>query len=497
MAGTLGASIKKIRTSDLRVGMFVHKAESPWLSTPFMFNGYEVVSEKEIQTLVDYEIDTVYIDISRGLDVGDAAPPIKHTETKALTENDTFSVSFDNFRMAHESPADLYWKDPDGAFKMILKKGLSINDEVAELFKGRGITTVNIPNSQKPAYDAYMRSIENIREKQKSSGFAEAFLDPRKVEEHYNFMNDYHTISAYVLVVNTKPGFDIYIKENLNVKVAHTATEKLDGDKIELWKLNDSNLLIRIMKQDMDAYQSYLLEHTKKSSDVKARVSFVRENSKLIVESLAQNPRSEQLMKDTKQSVTDLTSTIMENPTTFYSLMKINNYDYYTFTHSVNVATLSLALAIAAGMTAKADLADLGLGSLLHDLGKSRVESKLINKPGKLTDTEYVKVQNHVILGYEMLQGNKSIPERALYPLLQHHEKLTGTGYPNKLPAEKIHIFGRIASIIDIYDALTTERVYKKAFRPFDALALITKTEGEFDKDLVTTFIKLIHKQEK
>ena len=120
----------------------------------------------------------------------------------------------------------------------------------------------------------------------------------------------------------------------------------------------------------------------------------------------------------------------------------------------------------------------------------------LINKPGKLTDIEYVKVKNHVMLGYEMLQGNKAMPERALLPLLQHHEKLTGNGYPNKLPADKIHLFGRISGIIDIYDALTTERAYKKAFRPFDALTLITKTEGEFDKELIAVFIKLIHKQE-
>lgn len=477
--------------------MFVHKAESPWLSTPFMFDGYEVSSQAEIQTLIDYDIQTVYIDIARGIDVGSAPRPIPQEATEALQEKDTFAAAFSDFHMAHEAPVDMYWKGPPGEFKMTLKKGLAINEEVVELFKTRGIENVNIPNVQKPLYDAYIRRIENLREKQKSAGFADAFVDPRKVEAHYNFMNEYHAISPYALMPGTKPGFDIFAREAPTISIAHKADDKLEGDKLDSWKADDTNLLIRIHKEAMAAYQAYLMEHTKKSNDTKARASFVRENSKLIVESLAQNPRSEVLMKETKQSVTDLTDVIMKNPTTFYGLMKINNYDYYTFTHSVNVATLSLALAMAAGIDDAKDLADLGLGSILHDLGKSKVENNLINKPGKLTDTEYVKVKNHVILGYEMLKGNKSIPERSMYPLLQHHEKLTGNGYPNKLKASQIHIFGRISAIIDIYDALTTERAYKKAFRPFDALTLITKTEGEFDKELIAVFIKLVHKQEK
>jgi HD-GYP domain-containing protein (c-di-GMP phosphodiesterase class II) len=497
MMKSAGENIKKIRTSDLRVGMFVHKAESPWLSTPFMFDGYEVASQKEIQTLLDYDIQTVYIDVARGMDVGEAPRPAPQAETRQVKAMETFTVSFSDFHLANEAPVDIYWKGADGEFKMALKKGLTISEEVSELFRERGIEKVNVPDSQKPLYEAYMRRIESLREKQKIEGFADAFVDPRKVEAHYNFMNDYHPISPFVLVPGSKAGFDIFLRKMSYINISHKSGDKLEAGKIDSWKHGDSNLLIRAGKEAVDAYQAYMMEHTQKSHDPKARSSFVRENSKLIVESLARNPRSEELMKATSQSVTDLTDVVMNNPTTFYGLMKINNYDYYTFTHSVNVATLSIALAMAAGITDKEELADLGLGSILHDLGKSKVESNLINKPGKLTDIEYVKVKNHVILGYEMLQGNKSIPERALLPLLQHHEKLTGNGYPNKLASDKIHIFGRIAGIIDIYDALTTERTYKKAFRPFDALTLITKTEGEFDKELIAIFIKLIHKQEK
>jgi HD-GYP domain-containing protein (c-di-GMP phosphodiesterase class II) len=462
-----------------------------------MFDGYEVASLKEIQTLLDYDIQTVYIDVERGMDVGEAPRPAPQAESKQVDEKGTFTVNFSDFHLANESPVDIFWKGADGEFKMALKKGLTISEEVSELFADRGIEKVQVPIAQKPLYEAYMRRIESVRDKQRSDGFADAFVDPRKVAAHHKFMDDYHPISPFVLVSGSKVEFDIFIRKMSYINVSHKAGDKLDAGKIDTWKRNDSNLLIRALKENIDAYQAYMMEHTNKSHDPKARSSFVRENSKLIVESLSKNPRSEELMKATSQSVIDLTDVVMKNPTTFYGLMKINNYDYYTFTHSVNVATLSIALAMAAGITDKKELGDLGLGSILHDLGKSKVETGIINKPGKLTDIEYTKVKNHVMLGYEMLHGNKSIPERALLPLLQHHEKLTGSGYPNKLTADKIHIFGRIAGIIDIYDALTTERAYKKAFRPFDALTLITKTEGEFDKELIGIFIRLIHKQEK
>ena len=386
-------SIRKIRTSDLRVGMFVHKAESPWLSTPFMFDGYKLTSQTQIQTLLDYDIQTVYIDISRGMDVGETPPPAPQPEIMRMEEKGTFIVSFSDFHLANESPVDMYWKSLDGEFKMALKKGLAINEEVAELFKTRGIEKVNVPHPQKPLYEAYMRRVENALEKRKSEGFTDAFVDPRKVAAHYSFMNDYRPISAFVLVPGSITGFAIFLRKNSAVSICHKEDEKIDVDKLDSWKQQDNNLLIRSIKKDIDAYQSYMIEHTQKSHDPKARSSFVRENSKLIVESLANNPRSEQLMKETKQSVTDLTDVIMNNPTTFYGLMKINNYDYYTYTHSVNVATLSLALAMAAGITDKKELADLGLGSILHDLGKSigrRVSKEILHLLGSWRQTDQI-----------------------------------------------------------------------------------------------------------
>ncbi|MBI5815462.1 MAG: DUF3391 domain-containing protein [Nitrospinae bacterium] len=485
--------IKKIRTSDLRIGMYVHKVDSSWLSTPFMLGSFAVASQKDIQKLLDYEIGNVFIDTSKGLDVGEAAASVAEKE-KQLSEADFFRVSLNELVIDRAVPADMYKKGASGGFDLIMKHGLAYGEEVNELFRDAGLTEALIPLDQKKLFESYRHAIEVESENRKSQGFGDDFLDPRKVEAHFDFMLNFQAISPLALVDNTKPPFSIYIREGEEVKETHPAKAPLNHEQIERWAEEETNILVR--REDQEAYKAYMFEYTKNSKDMRARATFVKENSRIIIEGLAQNPRSEQLMKETKESVADLAGTVIQNPTTFYGLMKINNYDYYTFTHSVNVATLSLALAMAAGVNGKEELADLGLGAILHDIGKSRVDQKIINKPGKLTDEEYKTVTNHVMLGYEMLRVNKSISERAFLPLLQHHEKLSGKGYPNKLPAEKIHMFGRISAIIDIYDALTTERAYKKAFKPFDALVLISKSEEDFDKKLFGLFVKIIHKQQ-
>ncbi len=95
-----------------------------------------------------------------------------------------------------------------------------------------------------------------------------------------------------------------------------------------------------------------------------------------------------------------------------------------------------------------------------------------------------------------MLKDNPAAPKRAMFPLPQHHEKLSGRGYPNGLSGDEIHTFGRIGAIIDFYDALTTERSYKKAFSPYDALALILKNESDFDRKYFTILVNVIHSRD-
>lgn len=137
----------------------------------------------------------------------------------------------------------------------------------------------------------------------------------------------------------------------------------------------------------------------------------------------------------------------------------------------------------------------LGLGAMLHDVGKSLVDPKLINKPGKFTDEEFAKMKDHVLFGVNILKENHDLPDKTLELVAQHHEKITGIGYPYGLKSDQIDLFGRISSIVDIYDALTTERSYKKALTPFEALSFLSKTQKDYDQNILTQFILMLGKQ--
>jgi HD-GYP domain-containing protein (c-di-GMP phosphodiesterase class II) len=119
-----------------------------------------------------------------------------------------------------------------------------------------------------------------------------------------------------------------------------------------------------------------------------------------------------------------------------------------------------------------------------------------LNKPGKLTKDEFKKMQGHVIAAKELLKsGNTEIPKNSQFVILQHHEKLSGKGYPYKLKEDQIHINGRIGAIVDFYDALTTERPYKKTFSPFEAFKLLSEFQDDYDNELIKRFIVMLGKQ--
>ncbi|WP_059176674.1 HD-GYP domain-containing protein [Thermodesulfovibrio aggregans] len=131
---------------------------------------------------------------------------------------------------------------------------------------------------------------------------------------------------------------------------------------------------------------------------------------------------------------------------------------------------------------------------MLHDLGKSQIPHEILNKQGKLNDTEYNIIKQHVLFGYELLENQKEFPKDSLTAVLQHHEKLSGKGYPFGLKADEIKLFGRITAIADCYDALTTRRPYKPPLTSYFALSIIVKEKGDYDPELLKAFIKMLGK---
>lgn len=193
-----------------------------------------------------------------------------------------------------------------------------------------------------------------------------------------------------------------------------------------------------------------------------------------------------------KLVVSELVESIIKNPDTMIWLSHLKDKDEYTAIHSVNVCILSLTF----GRTIKlseSELNILGLGALLLDIGKSKIPEDILKKTGALTENEFMLMKAHAFLGYATLDGNKNIPKESLEIVLNHHERLNGKGYPNGRRGDEISKLTRIVSIVDAFDAMTSDRCYKDAFQPQHALnEIYNMAPDEFDQELVEGFIKCI-----
>lgn len=159
---------------------------------------------------------------------------------------------------------------------------------------------------------------------------------------------------------------------------------------------------------------------------------------------------------------------------------KLKGIDAYTFTHSVNVCILSMYIALTAGY--KRNLVDIGTGALLHDIGKTTTPETILRKEGSLDTWEMDIIRGHPSSGAKLLADANYSNDIVLSCVLDHHEKMDGSGYPNKKRNKSISPFARITCIADIYDALTTDRPYRRAYTPFDALLMMSQDmDGQLD----------------
>lgn len=160
-------------------------------------------------------------------------------------------------------------------------------------------------------------------------------------------------------------------------------------------------------------------------------------------------------------------------------MMNINSMDHYLYRHSLNVCVYTLFLGQLYGYS-KEELTVLGLGAMLHDIGKTKLPIELLNKPSQLSDEEFGQIKQHTLYGFQMLKDEPGIPLKAAHCAFQHHERINGTGYPRGLKGEEISEFARWIAIADAYDAMTTHRVYRPAMLPHQALEVLYTGCGEW-----------------
>jgi len=191
--------------------------------------------------------------------------------------------------------------------------------------------------------------------------------------------------------------------------------------------------------------------------------------------------------------VEEIASSVMRNPGALIGLARLKEADDYTYMHSVAVCALMIALARQLGLDDE-QVRDAGMAGLLHDVGKMAIPLAILNKPGRLSEIEFSEVQGHPRAGYKMLLDAVGVSPIALDVCLHHHEKMDGSGYPDRLAGEQISQFARMGAICDVYDAITSNRPYKEGWCPADSLRKMAEwgRAGHFDQTMFAAFVKCL-----
>ena len=222
------------------------------------------------------------------------------------------------------------------------------------------------------------------------------------------------------------------------------------------------------------------------------KAGVVYQSSLTLMERLLEEPRAENI-KEAKKVIKEVVDLILCEPQTAQELLKITSHDVYTYMHCVNVGVLSVLLSKSfAGSLAQGDIHELGAGFFLHDLGKVQVDSAIINKRGDLTPKEMEEIRKHPQKGCEMVTEAGELTDECRTIIMQHHERIDGSGYPLWLRGGDILLPGHICAVADVYDALTSTRSYQKRLTTFQALKYMKeKLEGKFLKEVFEELVRI------
>ena len=303
----------------------------------------------------------------------------------------------------------------------------------------------------------------------------------------------YFGVPLYSLIPDKSIPFKLFRKDNQQRVLV---VEKNDKFPKKLSSLIN-NLYVRY--EDKQSYYNYIesmISDISKNENISLsdKSKLIYDTSSSIVNDLFEKPESKETMQRTKTLVNSTIDVILSDDKSIKSMMAIGSHDYYTYTHSVDVAVFSIGFANYLKYSFE-EISRIGYGAMMHDIGKSKIPSEIINKKGKLSEAEFEIMKKHPVYSYEILQFHGEVDKDILTPARNHHEKARGDGYPDGLTTAQMHPFAKIVAIVDIFSALTTKRSYKNAFSSFEALDLMKeKMLNDIDKNLFKEFIKFMGK---
>lgn len=281
----------------------------------------------------------------------------------------------------------------------------------------------------------------------------------------------------------------------------------LDSGIKELWIDTDlgsdlDNNQLAKLKEEVEEETEYLLkiasqtQHIDKTSldeEVKLAAKLCHK-SKTAVISMFNDARLGKAIEvgAAQELVEEISNSVMRNAHALISLARLKNADEYTYMHSVAVCALMIALARQLNLP-ETTVREAGLAGLLHDIGKIGIPDKILNKPGKLTDEEFTIIKSHPEIGAKILLEGSQVGAMVMDVVLHHHEKVDGTGYPHRLNGANISLYAKMGAVCDVYDAITSNRPYKKGWSPAEAIRKMAEwSKGHFDETVFQAFVKTV-----
>lgn len=322
--------------------------------------------------------------------------------------------------------------------------------------------------------------------------------------------NDYIPISASTLLPTEVIGLDLYQQECGQTKKG--SVQPAD-DRFKLYRGADYPLTVEdlnrlrsrgisrlfIEKSAQPLYQTHLRKLAYNSGNqsvpTAARAGALNEVVRDVLQSaFSKKGNTDQTVLASENLGTLAAEIISADDFAAKDLLKVLNHDYATFTHSANVAFYCGLLAAELGFSQK-DIQQITTGGLLHDLGKLEIDEAILCKPGKLDEAEFRTIKMHPLWGFRQLAQRTDITEAQLMMVYQHHERLDGSGYPVGQDHSGIHPWAKICAVVDVFEALTSQRPYREPMSFSKAIALIQRDSGTaFDEEILQCWIKIIQR---
>jgi putative nucleotidyltransferase with HDIG domain len=290
--------------------------------------------------------------------------------------------------------------------------------------------------------------------------------------------------------------FDLYIAQGSQYVLYRSAAEAFT-EKTRTSLIENNIKQLYVSHHERRTYQKYLetnlpLLTTDKAIGEIVRAEMVYECALSLVEDLFAGPTLAENVKRGQDLVRSTVGFVLQSPTSRTALLDVLAYDYTTYTHSINVCSLALALALQIGITDPRELHALGTGALLHDLGKTKIPETIFNKIDPLTPDELFVIKRHPRWGGDLARQSALLDESSYYAILQHHERENGSGYPLGIGGGYIHLYGKITGIVDAFDAMTTRKSYRPAMNAYHALKEMFAERGAYDPELLAEFTRML-----